>query len=233
MHKKIILLPEQPELRLILENSFLRKQGVEFIECENGARAFSIVEEKDPLMVFLDLDADELCGDECCRQIKKDPFLRSTPVALVVRSDRQRDLNRVQAAACDSHVHVPFEETQVLDAVCSLLRIVERATPRVNSRFTCLFGLGLRDYEDGVVENVNCGGLFIATPRQFPVDTLIDLELDLHPPAAPLICRGRVAWVNHPEWRKSTNLPSGMGVQFLEPTKSFLRAVRAHIEAVP
>jgi len=231
MHKKIILLPELPELRRILENSFLRQQGFEFMDCGNGARAFSIVEEKDPLLVILALDMDELRGDECCRQIKEDPFLRLTPVALIIRPGRERDLARSTAAGCDSHIYSPFDEDQVFDVVCRLLRIIERATPRVSVRFFLQFGLNPPVYHDGVALNVNCGGLFIATENQLPVDTLIELELHLLPQAAPLNCRGRVAWVNHPEWMKSPGLPAGMGVQFVDPSETVVRAVRAHIEA--
>jgi uncharacterized protein (TIGR02266 family) len=230
MLKKIILLPELPGLRRILENSFLRQQGFEFMECGNGAQAFSIIEEKDPLLVILALDMDKLCGDECCRQIKNDPFLRATPVALVVRPGHERDLARGHAAGCDSHIYSPLDETQVLDVVCRLLRIVDRATPRVNARFSLQFGLSPPVYHDGVALNVNCGGLFIATPQQLPVDTLVELELYLLPQTAPLSCRGRVAWVNHPEWMKSPSLPPGMGVQFVDPPDAVVRVVRTHIE---
>ncbi|WP_432821763.1 response regulator [Trichloromonas sp.] len=231
MLKKLILLPDLPELRRILENSFLRQQGFEFLACGNGARAFALVEEKDPLLVILGLDMEELRGDDCCRQIKGDPFLRATPVALVVRPGHERDLARVKSSGCDSQISAPFDETQVIDTVCRLLRIVERATPRVNARFSLQFGLTPPVYHDGVALNVNGGGLFIETSRPLPVDTLVGLELHLLPEAAPLTCRGRVAWVNHPEWMKSPGLPAGMGVQFVDPPETVMRAVRVHLEA--
>ena len=230
MLKKIILLPKLTELRRILENSFLRQQGFEFMECGSGAKAFSIIEEQDPLLVILALDLDELQGDECCRQIKKDPLLRSTPVALVIRSGQENDMKSSQEAGCDSHIYIPFDETQVLDAVCRLLRIVERATPRVSARFSLQFALNPPVYHEGVAFNINCGGLFVATLLQLPVNTLIALELHLFPQAAPLRCRGRVAWVNHPEWMKCPGFPPGMGIQFVEPSEAVVRAFRTYIE---
>ena len=230
MLKKIILLPELPELRRILENSFLRQQGFEFMDCGNGAMAFSLVEEKDPLLVILSLEMADLNGDECCRQIKKDPFLRSTPVALVIQPDQERDFALRKETCCDSYIHAPFDEKQVFDVVCRLLRIVERATPRVSIRFSLQFGVTPPGFHEGVALNINCGGLFIATENQLPADTLVELALYLLPQAAPLSCRARVAWVNHPEWMKSPDLPPGMGVQFVDPPETVIRAVRTHIE---
>jgi CheY-like chemotaxis protein len=231
MLKKIILLPAIAELYRILENSFLRNQGFEFIDCGSGAKAFSIIEENDPLLVILALDMEDFPGDECCRQIKNDPFLRSTPVALVVGLGREADLERGQTAGCDGHIYVPFDEAQVLDVVCRLLRITDRASSRVKARFSLQFALNPPVYHDGVALNLNCGGLFIATPMQLPVDSPLAMELHLAPSSAPVKCCGRVAWVNHPEWMKSPTLPPGMGVQFVDPPEALGRAVRAYIEA--
>ncbi len=42
--------------------------------------------------------------------------------------------------------------------------------------------------------------------------------------------RGRVAWVNHPEWMKEMRLPVGMGLQFIEPGESVREALQGFLE---
>jgi Tfp pilus assembly protein PilZ len=69
-----------------------------------------------------------------------------------------------------------------------------------------------RRYLVGVAENLSLGGLFMATPRPFPVGTLV--FLDLYPggdgEGTPFSARGVVRW--RQLWRE----PRGMGLQFLE-----------------
>jgi uncharacterized protein (TIGR02266 family) len=76
--------------------------------------------------------------------------------------------------------------------------------------------------------NVNRGGLFVETDRLYPVDTLLTIEFT--PPAhtSNIRVKGRVAWVNHPEWVKTSTLPSGMGIQFLDLTEAAATAIAEH-----
>ncbi len=69
-----------------------------------------------------------------------------------------------------------------------------------------------RRYLLGVADNVSLGGLFIATPRPFPVGTLVFLDLypGGDPSATPFSARAVV------RWRQSWREPHGMGLQFLE-----------------
>jgi hypothetical protein len=69
-----------------------------------------------------------------------------------------------------------------------------------------------RRYLLGIADNVSLGGLFIATPRPFPVGTLV--FLDLYPggdtAAKPFSARAVV------RWRQIWRGPRGMGLQFFE-----------------
>jgi hypothetical protein len=42
-----------------------------------------------------------------------------------------------------------------------------------------------------------------------------------------------VAWVNHPEWVKTNNLPIGMGVQFLDLAPEGAEALRNFLDQLP
>ncbi len=230
MLKKHLLLSDSPDLLHILERSFLSRQGFRFTVAANGAEAFEFVEESDPLLAVFTQDMQNMNGYECCRQIKSDPFLRSTPVALVVRQGVDQDYEKCRAVGCDGLIYTPFDSKQVIDVVCRLLNITERGEARVSTRFSLLYGMGPRVINEGVVVNLNSGGLFIEAERQFPVESMIELELILPEEEKPVQCRGRIAWVNHPEWIKNPSLPQGMGVRFVDLSARATRAIARHVE---
>lgn len=230
MLKKHLLLSDSPDLLNILESSFLSRQGFRFTVAANGAQAFEYVEERDPLLAILTQEMPGLNGYECCRRIKCDPFLRATPVALVVRQGVDRDYEKCREVGCDGLIYTPFESKQVVDVVCRLLNITERGEVRVSTRFSLVYGVGPRVINQGVAVNLNRGGVFIEADRQFPVDSMVEMELLLPEEEKPVQCRGRIAWVNHPEWVKNPSLPHGMGVRFIDLSERATRAIARHIE---
>ena len=73
-----------------------------------------------------------LSGDECCREVKGDPFLSDTPLALIATSSNPATLERCHAAGCDAVLTKPLERRQLLETVCQLLNIELRGEPRVS-----------------------------------------------------------------------------------------------------
>lgn len=232
MLKKNILVPDDPAFREILESSFLQQQGFSFLAFHRLDQVIPLVEEEDPLLVVLPLDLEGLKGDDCCLRLKQDPLLRSTPVAMLVRSGFPVDLERGRAAGSDRYLYLPLDATQTVNTLCRLLRIVERAAARVDARFSLQFGALSAIFYEGVALNINAGGMFVSTKRHFPVNTLLDLELHWSELNSVSRCRGRVAWVNHAEWMKSSHLPPGMGVAFVDPPPALLQLIQAYVDAV-
>ena len=232
MIRRNILIAEDRELLRAMEHSFFHRSGFHLLTATSGREAFLLVEEEDPLLVILDLDMPELTGDACCRRIKVDPFLRTTPVLLAARCGVEQDLQRCRAAGCDEVLTRPINSQQLLAAACRLLRIIDRAQQRPATCFNVRCGADPRKLRSGCARNLNSGGMFIETTGLLPVGTPLTLEFTLPGSSAAIRCRGRVAWVNHPEWLKSYLLPSGMGVQFLELAAEAQAAVEEYCRQV-
>lgn len=227
---KKILLAEESELISAMENSFLRRGGFSFLTAADGEQAFAMIEEEDPALVLLGLDMDGMEGDRCCRRVKEDPFLRPTPIVLLSYPDRQEDLARCRDAGCDEIVFRPIDPNHLITTASLLLNIVDRAAPRIVTHIPVQCGPLRSKSRSGQILNLNAGGLFLAADRFFPVDTLLDLTFSLPGCRFPLHGRGRVAWVNHPEWIKAPELPPGMGVEFFELDLETSEAVRNFVE---
>jgi len=225
MVKKKILYPADDALRQLLEQSFLHRDTFEFIAAHDGHEALRLIEDEDPILAILDLDMPGLSGADCCREVKRDPLLSDTPLALVATSSSPSSLDRCHASGCDAILTKPVDRQQLLATLCRLLNIQLRSEPRIVVDFRVHLRRGKERRHEGQALDLNHGGLFIRTDWLQPAGTLLKLELFLDAEAPPLVCAVEVVWVNHHEWIKAHRLPAGMGVRFIEEDADFARAI--------
>ncbi len=236
MPKKAIVLSHNPTLLAILKNSFFQREGFDLVTVEDAQSCLQIVEAEAPTLVALDLALMDETALSCCRLIKNDPLLKLTPVMLLLPEQAPESLADVcWEAGCDAVVHRPLAEESFLDAACGLLGISRRLSRRFPVNFHLQFQDNTGKVHVGSCVNFNTGGMFLATETLFPVDTRLRVEFVLPGFQEALCCSVRVAWVNHPEWRKKNSLPCGLGLQFVDlsaTVKTTLRNVLATLSIV-
>jgi len=231
MPRKNILINKDAELQKVLEGSFFRRIGFQLLVAEDVEQAYEMVEEMDPVLVLLALGDPGWDDESFCRQIKEDALFRSTPIILIPPPAQIETAARCRAAGCDALLSRPIDGQKLLTAACRLLIIAERAEARLPVRLPAQLGRDSRKMRPGRILNINTGGLFVETDRLHPVGTRLSLEFSLPGGAFPLRCYGVVAWVNHPEWVKTSALPSGMGVRFVELAEGEAASLAACIAA--
>ena len=77
----------------------------------------------------------EMSGAECCRKIKEDPELFTTPVILIADSEGEEELALCHKAGCDHVISRPLNRHLVRKTAKEYLELSERATPRVKSSY--------------------------------------------------------------------------------------------------
>jgi len=225
MVKKKILIPNDEELEQLLDRSFLHRETFEFLIAHDGSEAMHLIEEHDPALAILDLDMEGLSGDDCCREVKNDPFLSDTPMALIATSAHPTTLERCQASGCDAVLTKPLDKNQLLGILCQLLDIELRGEPRVPVDLKARLRRDQNRTHDVQVLDLNHGGLFLHTLWLRPAGTQLDLQLFAPERNGSLQCAVEVVWVNHQEWIKAHRLPVGMGVKFIDPAPEFARII--------
>jgi uncharacterized protein (TIGR02266 family) len=130
-------------------------------------------------------------------------------------------------------VHRPLAAERFLDAACGLLGISRRLARRLPADLPLVIVDPKQKKHPAHCVNLHSGGLFLATDILFPVDTGLTLELTLPGSLLPLQISARVAWVNHPEWRKKPTLPCGLGVQFKNPEPVVMATLQELIDSLP
>jgi CheY-like chemotaxis protein len=233
MPSKKIVLSNDASLRAILENSFFWREGFELVLVRDGQTGFQAVEEEAPTLALFDLEQLGEQALECCREIKRDPLLAVTPVLLLVSEQAEDELvEACRAAGCDAVVRHPLKAEDLLGTTCGLLGISPRLERRLPVNFELLFLDSKQKQHVGNCTNFNSGGMFVATEKLFPVDTVLKLEFTLPGFQKALNCSARVAWVNHPEWRKKDSVSCGLGLQFISPRPTLTAALQECLEGL-
>jgi CheY-like chemotaxis protein len=233
MPTKKIVLSNDPLLLTILRNSFFQREGFDMVMVQDGQTGFQAIEAEEPTLAVFDLLHPDDQALECCRAVKGDPLLAETPVLLLLPEDAEEDLaGDCWAAGCDAVVHRPLLAERFLDAACGLLGI----SRRLARRFPVVFQLSFLDTKQkkhvGSCFNLNLGGMFLATENLFPVGTELVVEFVLPGFQVTLQNSVRVAWVNHPEWRKKNSMPCGGGLEFASVSPTFVAALQEFLESV-
>lgn len=233
MPTKKIILSNDPDLLAVMKNSFFQREGFEMVLVKDGQTGFQAVEAEAPTLAVFDLGQLGEQALDCSRAIKNDVLLAATPVLLLAPEDAAEELvDSCWSAGCDAVVRRPLTAECFLDAACGLLGI----SRRLAKRFPVSFQLELLDRaykrHTGSCVNLNSGGMFLSTDKLFPVDTLLAVEFTLPGFMSPLCCSVRVAWVNHPEWRKKNSVPCGLGLQFENPSQAFKSALQEFLDSL-
>jgi len=172
----------------------------------------------------------EMNGDECCRKIKEIPALKGTPVVIVTSCSKPEEVERCQQAGCDEILFKPLTRQQFLATAYRFLQLSTRQAPRVHARLRVHFGIDPQQVLTDYTLNLSSGGLFLETERPLEIETPLTLEFALPDRSLPVRCKGRVAWINFPDHKRKPQMPTGMGVQFIDISLEDMHAIRDFID---
>lgn len=233
--RKKVLLADNVRLFLEVTKSFFSRENLQLTITQGGMEALKTARALRPDLVIMNLRMRELSGDECCRLIKSDPEIGSTPVILLVNEQDSGGEAAARKAGCDHLLIKPFHRQQLLDLARSCLQLSCRATPRKLTKMLVRYGAGNLELLHDYTVNLSIGGVFLETHQVLPVDTQLTLEFIVPGGENPIVAKGRVTWVNFAAEPVNPDLPPGFGIRFLDLEReeewlirNFLQEERIH-----
>jgi len=228
-HPKILLV-DDVEFFLEMEKDFLRQTPATVLTARNGKEAFEAITQHRPDVVFMDVTMPVMDGISCCRKIKQDPVLRSTPVVMVFAPSREVGQEAVAAAGCDGILTKPVERKAFLDMGRRFLFDIERREQRI----PCQMLVTLRrqgEVMQCTTVDVSERGIYVKLKELLAEGEVLGATL-LLPGAGEgvLECRARVVWLNQGFPRPKLHLPQGAGLEFLHPGQALTATIRRVIE---
>jgi len=224
-----VLLADDVELFLELEKSFFHLERFDIFMARNGVEAYEIALAEKPDIIFMDLYMPEMNGDEACNKIKSHPELSEIPVIMVTHPDEE-ELERCYRNGCDDILFKPLKREQFLAAANTFLKGNNRLAPRIGTRIKVFYESEGEKLLANFTVNMSTGGVFLESEDLLPENTPLLMEFDLPRQKKKIRCQGKVAWRNIPGKKQIENLPSGMGIQFVDLKLEEMDAIRQYLQ---
>ena len=122
MKGKILIVDDDDSIRDVLEH-LLRREGFEIATAKDGEEGLDVFESFRPDMVLLDVVMPKKNGFEVCRLLKNRPESRLVPVVLITGLSQTEDRVRGLECGADDLLIKPFDRTELLARVSSLLNM--------------------------------------------------------------------------------------------------------------
>ncbi|MCC3373814.1 response regulator transcription factor [Cohnella sp. REN36] len=116
---KILIADDDPHIRELM-SLFLRNEGFEVVEAEDGAGALELIEASGIQLVILDIMMPTMDGWELCREIRK----RDADLPLLMVTAKGEAAHRVRGfqLGSDDYLTKPFHPMELVMRVKSLLK---------------------------------------------------------------------------------------------------------------
>ncbi|MFE6796352.1 response regulator transcription factor [Paenibacillus chitinolyticus] len=116
----VLIIDDEPEIRDIVQ-IFLKNEGYEVMEAEDGAAGLELLRKKEFDLIILDVMMPRLDGIQACMQIRQ---TRNTPIIML--SAKNEDIDKILGltSGADDYLSKPFNPLELVARVKSQLRRV-------------------------------------------------------------------------------------------------------------
>ncbi len=107
--------------------TLLKRAGFEVITAADGFEAMSVVADQHPDIIFIDIMMPRLDGYQTCALIKNNKKFGSTPIVMLSSKDGLFDRARGKLAGSEQHIHKPFTQDDLVEAINKYVATEEAA----------------------------------------------------------------------------------------------------------
>ena len=112
----VLIVDDEPNLRALIHTT-IESPIYQVIEARDGEEAWTLIKERKPALVLLDLKLPGRSGFDVLNSIRADPELRGTQVMILTSSDDQAHIDAGILAGADYYVTKPFSPADLLARV--------------------------------------------------------------------------------------------------------------------
>ena len=117
--EKILIVDDEKDIRKLV-GIYLKRQGYQILEAENGKQAIDLVRENSDIdLIIMDIMMPEMSGTESCAVIRE---FSSVPVLFLTAKTQEPDKNEAYDTGGDDFLSKPFEQSELIRKVKALIR---------------------------------------------------------------------------------------------------------------
>ena len=99
----------------------LERQGIEVIIAKDGIEAISLLQERKPDVMLLDIEMPRMDGFEVARQVRHDERLRDLPIIMISSRTGNKHKEHAAEIGVNGFLGKPFQEAELLANIDELL----------------------------------------------------------------------------------------------------------------
>lgn len=119
--KRILVVDDEPNLRLLLRTTLEEPGEIEVLEAGDGASAFELARKKRPDVIVVDWMMPGMTGIELIQKLRAESETASTPIVLLTARGRDADREAGLAAGASCHLAKPFSPLDLIAKVEEIL----------------------------------------------------------------------------------------------------------------
>jgi two-component system alkaline phosphatase synthesis response regulator PhoP len=125
MNKKILIVDDEPHIRLLLEQTLeeLEDEGVELLTADNGEEALDTIKIERPDLVFLDVMMPKMNGFDVCNAVKNEMSLKNVYIIMLTAKGQEFDKLKGQKVGADLYMTKPFDPDEVVRKSMQVLEL--------------------------------------------------------------------------------------------------------------
>ncbi|HEY9907156.1 MAG TPA: response regulator [Thermosynechococcaceae cyanobacterium] len=127
MSQKILIVDDEPHIRLLLEQTLeeLEDDGVELLTAANGKEALETIQVERPQLVFLDVMMPIMNGFDVCHTVKQELALSDIFIIMLTAKGQEFDKQQGADAGADLYMTKPFDPDEILEKSRKILGLSE------------------------------------------------------------------------------------------------------------
>ena len=121
MYAKSLIVEDSPVMRGMLETLVDTLGDVEVEAVENGLEALRVLPSMEFSLIITDINMPNINGLELISFIRQSPKHRDTPIIVVSTESAEKDRNKGMSLGASAYLTKPFNESELINLVTSLL----------------------------------------------------------------------------------------------------------------
>jgi DNA-binding response OmpR family regulator len=125
MNKKILIVDDEPYIRLLLEQTLedLEDEGVELLTADNGEEALDAIKTEKPDLVFLDVMMPKMNGFDVCNAVKNELSIKGVYIIMLTAKGQEFDKLKGKEVGADLYMTKPFDPDEVVKKSIQVLEL--------------------------------------------------------------------------------------------------------------
>jgi DNA-binding response OmpR family regulator len=125
MDKKILIVDDEPHIRLLLEQTLedFEDAGVEILTAANGREGLDAIKSHRPNLVFLDVMMPEMNGFDVCSAVKNELSIDGVYIVMLTAKGQEFDKKKGQEVGCDIYMTKPFNPDEIVAKASEVLGV--------------------------------------------------------------------------------------------------------------